>query len=110
MKDGQPDQRLLDKLGWSKDDLTRFLARWEQMKRQSQSSGATDEPSQRHLDDALRSLGLRPARTVRASGAPLVDQLRGLREGRRSTPPSEYAEQFREFRRGIAGGRGDGSQ
>ena len=44
LKDGQPDQDLLDRLGWSKDDLQKMLARWEKMQaRSSAARGAGTE-------------------------------------------------------------------
>lgn len=95
----QPDQQLLDELGWTKEDLDRFLKKWAEAKRE-----AAENPSaKRDLDEALRSLGLRPTKdTVRRAEA-RSDNQRGLGDvGPTSGPPSKYLEQFRAFKKGAA--------
>lgn len=94
-----PDPELLDKLGWSREDLAEFLRRWESLQ---QSAEKTPE-GQRELDEALRSLGLRdPANRKRAGGA-TSDAQRDLRDsGGRSSPPAKYRDLFDAFRKGAA--------
>lgn len=91
-----PDPELLKKLGWSKDDMNAFLQRWEAMKNAAKEGGeAKDE-----LNDAYRSLGLRPAGDKRRSAGAGDDASRNLRDaGGRSEPPPGYAEQFKAFRK-----------
>ena len=52
-----PDQELLDALNWTKEDLNRFIDRWEKMKRDAEFG---DEASQKRFDKELKKLGLRP--------------------------------------------------
>ena len=48
---GEPDQELLDKLGWTAEDMSRFVARWEEMKRKANERGAGGKEAQKRLDD-----------------------------------------------------------
>jgi hypothetical protein len=94
----KPDPELLKKLGWTKDDLAAFLQRWEAMKSSAKEGGEAKE----ELNDAYRSLGLRPAADKRRSAAAGDDATRGNRDaGSRSEPPPGYAEQFKAFRKGA---------
>src|SRR5207248_5541766 len=52
------DDRLLKELGWTQEDLSRFVARWRQRKEAAQRDDPAGEAAKRELDDALRSLGL----------------------------------------------------
>lgn len=94
-----PDQELLDDLGWSKDDLQRFLARWADAKRE-----AADNPqAQRDLDESLRSLGLRAGQDKVRRAEVRNDNNRGLGDvGPTSGPPAKYLDQFRAFKKGAA--------
>jgi len=93
----EPDRELLDKLGWTKDDLNRFIQRWERMKRSAKTSGEESEAARR-LDDSLRSLGLRPPRNKFRTSDAGGDRLSGQRDAaQRTRPPKEYAEQYRAF-------------
>ncbi len=56
-QESQPDEDLLKKLGWTKEDLQDFVQRWSELKRTARE----DQRAKQELDDALRSLGLRPA-------------------------------------------------
>jgi hypothetical protein len=104
MKRGEPDQELLDKLGWSKQDLEKFVNRWDQMRRQASQRGPEGQTARKDLDEALRSLGLRPRTTTLQSNKGRDDQSRGLKESRRSQPPAEYAEQFKAYTQGTSRG------
>ena len=94
-----PDQKLLDDLGWTKEDLARFLERWEQAKRE-----ARDNPqAKQELDEALRSLGLRPQGDKVRREATRSDNRRGLGDvGGVGGPPPKYLDQFRAFKKGAA--------
>ena len=95
----KPDRRLLDELGWSRDDLVRFLDRWQRLKQAAREA----QSGQQQLEEALRSLGLAPSRDRVRRGGGRSDDQRGLREaGTRSSPPPEYQDQFHAFQRGTA--------
>lgn len=95
-----PDAELLNKLGWSPEDLRNFLDRWQQMK---QAADRQDPQARHELDESLKSLGLRSGRTQpRAAGA-AADTVRGNRDdGQRSSPPARYLEQFKAYRKGTS--------
>jgi hypothetical protein len=97
---GQPDQELLDKLKWSKDDLRRFVERWENMKKAAAEPGAKGQQAREELDKTLKNLGLRPHGTKLGPGAD--DRSRSMRETRRTAPPAEYADQYRAYNTGTS--------
>ncbi len=99
-----PDAELLKQLGWSRADLENFVKRWEQMRQQAQSQGDQQTTAQRELDQALRSLGLRPRGTSLKGNAGRDDKSQGYKESRRSSPPPEYAEQYKEYTQGVSRG------
>jgi hypothetical protein len=94
-----PNQELLEQLGWTADDLRKFVNRWEALKR---AANEPDPASRRELSDSLRSLGLRPATDRRRSVNATNDAVRGnLDAGGRSNPPAKYQERFNAYRRGA---------
>jgi hypothetical protein len=95
----KPDPKLLERLRWTEDDLRQFLDRWENLRR----SSAGDDGGQRDLNDALRSLGLRPDQQAARRITSPADAQQGLRDaGSQSNPPAKYLEQFNAFRKGTA--------
>ncbi|MEX2113669.1 MAG: hypothetical protein WD845_10815 [Pirellulales bacterium] len=100
----QPDADLLKDLGWTRDDLQKFVSRWEQMRRDAQSPGVKGETARRELDETLQSLGLRPRATSLRANDARDDSVKGMRESRRSSPPPEYAEQVKAYTQGTARG------
>ena len=53
------------------------------------------------LDEALRSLGLRP-HAAEIAGHRHDDTLRGVKESRRTQPPAEYRDQVRQYMQGVS--------
>jgi hypothetical protein len=104
LKKDKPDPALLERLGWSKADLEKFVSRWEQMRGQARESGSKGAAARRELDDSLRSLGLRPRATSLKSNAARDDKSQGYKESRRTSPPPEYAEQYKAYTQGTAKG------
>jgi len=101
LKDQQqnPDQELLEKLGWTKEEMQDFTARWDALKRAS----VEENKGSRELDEALRSLGLRPRRGTTRHVESRDDESRGLRDaGTHSNPPPGYAEQFNAYKKGTS--------
>ncbi|HEX5445419.1 MAG TPA: hypothetical protein VFW87_16455, partial [Pirellulales bacterium] len=97
------DPELLEKLKWTPEDMQRFLRQWRQLKQAADESGPRSDAA-RELDEALRSLGLRP-RGSSLEGAPQGGKtMSGLRESQRTAPPPEYREQYREFSKAKAQG------
>jgi len=92
---------LLERLGWSKEDAKRFLDRWQQLRRDARDSGPKGKEAKKDLDDALKSLGLRPRTTQIDRGSTSRDRMRDLRDAGRFAPPADWAEQFREYQRSV---------
>jgi hypothetical protein len=94
---------VLQRLGWTKDDARRFLDRWQQMQQSAAQKGEEGKAAQKQLDEALRSLGLRPRGTQLQHGGVTADNKpQNLRDAGRFAPPPDWAEQFREYTRGVA--------
>jgi hypothetical protein len=101
LKDQQnnPDPELMKRLGWTKEELNAFLRRWDELKRAAKE----DKEARPELDEAYRSLGLRPANAARRTLDQRDDTTRSMRDsGARSEPPAGYADQFRAFRKGVS--------
>ncbi|MAT68499.1 MAG: hypothetical protein CMJ58_03150 [Planctomycetaceae bacterium] len=96
------DEKLLDKLGWSADDLQRFVNRWKALKEQAQAPGQEGIDAEVELDDALRSLGLRPGGAQRIRGGAAADDLGDLNDAYRERAPRAYQERVRAYVRGAA--------
>ncbi len=100
------DEKLLDQLGWSEEDLRKFVERWQSRKEAAKRDDQSAESARRELDEALRSLGLRRGplqqRTVKD------DTLRDLSEGYRGPVPPEYQERLRAYNQGVSRARQDG--
>lgn len=93
--------KLLDRLGWTKDDARRFLDRWEQMQRAAAQQGPEGADAKKQLSGALQSLGLRERGTELRHDSMIREQPNNLRDAGRFAPPPDWLEQFREYNRGI---------
>lgn len=93
------DQNLLDKLGWTQDELRRFVNRWKNLKTEADQPGATG--ADEAFSDALRSLGLKRQGRTQFNSKLKQDKLRDLRDAYRSKVPLEYQEQIRSYLRGT---------
>ena len=93
-----PDRELLDRLGWSPDDLRRFVERWEQMRQEANQSGPTADRARDKLDQLLRGLGLVPQEDRVEQRRLTNERVEGVQEeGRRSEPPADYQELYRAY-------------
>ncbi len=96
--EARPDPDLLKELGWSQEDMRRFVERWQGLKR-----GATEQEGGRELDESLRSLGLRSPQSKLRQRRVRDDRQRGMSEsGNVSQPPAAYRDLFDAFRKGAA--------
>ena len=97
----KPDQKLLDELKWTREDMQRFVDQWDRFKKQY--AGA-DAETKKKLDEKMESLGLRPSGTTLKGGQTHESKSPSVRDSRRSAPPAEYADQYRAFTTGTAKG------
>ncbi|MEN6493747.1 MAG: DUF4175 family protein [Thermoguttaceae bacterium] len=98
-----PDPKLLDRLGWNRDELERFYRQWNDMRRAAGQRGTNGNAVKNDWNKALQGLGLRPQGTELRGGASTADQQRGMRESRRVPPPPGWADQFRAYTESVAG-------
>jgi hypothetical protein len=101
----QVDPELLKKLGWNRQELDQFVRRWEAMQREAQAAGPKGQTARKQLDETLRSLGVRPRGSSLRSNSARDDRSAGLKESRHTSPPSEYAEQYKAYTQGAARGK-----
>lgn len=95
------DPELLEKLQWSREDVQKFIERWEQLKRDAARQGPAGDEARRLLDQTWERLGPdRRGLTIQAREGE-ADKLRQLREGRVAKPPAEYREQFEAYTEGA---------
>ena len=100
----RPNSDLLEQLGWSEAEAQRFINQWEQLRRRAGRDDTQGQQAQRDLDQALRSLGLRPRGTELKRGTTQTERIEGVRESGRFRPPADWAEQFEAYTRSIAEG------
>lgn len=98
-QEGDPDPELLEQLGWTPDELRRFVDRWESLRKDSVDPLRGNQ-DQQQLDEALRSLGLHPTADRLQRGTSRDDQMQGVQDaGVRSAPPPEYEHLYKDFMR-----------
>jgi len=102
LKKKKTDEKLLEKLGWSKDELRRFVDRWKHLKQQAEGAGKDAQSARDQLDDALRSLGLGQNRRTGFHSQTAKDKLRELQDSYRVQTPLEYQQRVRAYIKGTA--------
>ncbi len=95
------DEKLLEKLGWSKDELRRFVDRWKNLKKQAAGEDESSAAKQQ-LDDALQSLGLGRNRQSGFHSQTAKDKLRELQDSYRGKIPLKYQQRVRAYVKGTA--------
>jgi len=101
LKKQEVDKSLLEKLGWTQDELRRFVDRWKNL--QSKADSKAGSPAEKNeLNDALRSLGLQRNRRTGFKSKTNKDELRDLQDSFRGQVPLEFQEQVRSYIKGTA--------
>ncbi|QDU91465.1 hypothetical protein Pla175_48940 [Pirellulimonas nuda] len=99
LRKNKVDQQMLDELGWSQEDLRRFVERWQSRREEAAKPGA--ETAQQRLDEALKALGIKPPKltgdTVRVE-----DDMRDLNEGVRNDIPAAFRDRVRVYNQGVS--------
>ncbi len=94
------DTQLLERLGWTQEEAQRFLERWKKLRQAA--DGSKNAEAKKELDEALRSLGLRPKSTTLRRGDVPRDAQKGMRDSGRFEAPPEWREQMRAYTKGVA--------
>lgn len=98
----EPDRDLLDRLGWTRDDMEAFVRRWQQMRREAGRGGSEGTEAKQDLDEALKSLGITPRSTEINSGRSAPDDVRRLKDSGRHEPPAKWKDLFEAYTRSIS--------
>ena len=96
----EPKQELLDRLGWTREDLANFVRQWKKMRDAAGQPETGGEAAQKEYDEAVKSLGLRPSGTELRHGRGTTDSVRKT-DSRRFDPPAKWTERFRAYTRSI---------
>lgn len=101
---GEVDQEMLDKLGWTRDDMQKFADR---LKKQLETSNNSDDNSPEALAQRLRFE--ETLKNLELGNTPkdrLADKTRNRRAGKVGTSqlpvPAEYREQYEAYTRGLS--------
>ena len=93
----KPSPELLDRLGWTEEELRAFHEKWTEMRVRAGETPA----AQRRYNDELRDMGLRP-KGVRISGRGAERKSAdSARTADRTPPPDDVAGRLREYNEAI---------
>ena len=97
---------MLDKLGWSEDDLKKFVDRWNKLRADAKRPNAN--AAKQELDARLRnlgpSIGPKGGTTERTQ-----DEFRDLSEGYQSKVPLKYRDRLKAYTEGVSRGADRGN-
>ena len=101
LADNNVDPELLKKLGWSREDVEKFVRRWEALRKAAGEDGPEGDKARQQYERVISDLNLkRRGVSIRQTAKP--DQVNRLRESRGTKPPAEYADQFRAYTEGAS--------
>ncbi len=101
LADNNVDPELLKKLGWSREDVEKFVRRWEALRKAAGQEGPEGDKAREQYERVISDLNLkRRGVSIRQTAKP--DQVNRLRESRGTKPPAEYADQFRAYTEGAS--------
>jgi hypothetical protein len=100
---GEVDQKLLDELGWTREELESFVKRMQSQLADRELNQQQPEKSlsQKSFDEMLRSLGINESGTSR-DGNSARDRQRQDTTIRQSTPPARYRNSFEAYQRSLS--------
>jgi hypothetical protein len=102
LKRGEVDEKVQEELGWTKDQIRRFV---ERMKKQAQAADEPNSPAAEarrlQFEETLKSLNLRsPAKSRSSQAVPKSNDAE--MESKRSIPPPEYRDLYNAFTKSLA--------
>ncbi|MEE3371825.1 MAG: hypothetical protein VX346_21010 [Planctomycetota bacterium] len=97
-QESNPDPKLLKKLNWNAEDVTEFVRRWKKLKR-----NAVTPTGKHELQQALRSLGLKPQETRINQRDARKGRISNLNDaGTRFAPPPGLRKRFNAYKRSVS--------
>ena len=95
--------KLLDRLGWTKDEARQFLENMNKLKDSAQQSGSKGDAAKKAYNEFLKNLDLHPHGTQIRGGQTKTDDMRNIHDSGQMEPPSDWADLSRAYSRGTAG-------
>lgn len=89
-----PDQELLDRLGWNKDQLKKFVERWEAMKAEAEKG---NEKAKRRYQRAVQSLNLQPSQSTTKVNQRTEEVVGTDQDGEVNQVPPRFRRVFESF-------------
>lgn len=98
---GEVNPELLEKLGWTEDQLKGWSDRLAKQLQQQPAETPVDRARQMQFEEMLRQIDLRKSNAVRSGESQPTREL-PQSDSRRSAPPAEYREAYEAFTRGLS--------
>lgn len=98
---GEVNPELLEKLGWTEDQLKGWSDRLAKQLQQQPAETPVDRARQMQFEEMLRQIDLRKRNAVRSGESQPTREL-PQSDSRRSVPPAEYREAYEAFTRGLS--------
>jgi|GEM_PF-2936000 len=96
-----PDQKLLDSLGGSREKAEQFYTRWKKMRDDAMRGGAENTDARKRFEESLRGLGISGGTANSDSRGTKTDELRN-RGTTVVPPPPAFRDRTSGFRTGIS--------
>ena len=97
----QDDATLLNQLGWTREEATEFLKKWETLHSRD-AKRQLNESERRQFERNLRNMGLGRRTTDFGREAFQKSNTNRLRDARRLTVPEAWREQVEAYSKGVA--------
>ncbi len=101
MKRGEVDQKLLDELGWTENEMKKFLERMQNSLQPTDLDSPAARARQRQFEETLKSLNLKSSAS-RRSGEAIKKRATEEIGPRRTPTPAEYREYYEAFTRSLS--------
>lgn len=97
----EPDPELLNRLGWTKDELKDFVENWKKMA-ENAAEAKPGSKEDKEWKDHLRSLGtIRPGRSTKQESRSFIDPTMAT-GSRRAAPPVQWRSRVEAYNEGIS--------
>jgi hypothetical protein len=99
----KPKSKLLDDLGWTKEEAAKFLENMKKLQDSARQPGSEGEAAKKTYNEFLKNLDLHPHGTRISGGHTQTDDVRNVRDSGQMEPPAEWADLYHAYSRSTAG-------
>ena len=100
---GEVDQKQLDDLGWTKEDMKRFVDRLEKQVNDTDNDTSPDAMARRlQFEEDLKGLKLNRRAAPKTGDDASQRRTRQVREARQSPVPAEFREQYEAYTKSLS--------